>query len=68
MTEPVNIKLDEFVIEVEGVKISIAYLKELMYPTGDCLLNIKRVGDVLEFRRFDNAESAAKFFENRERV
>lgn len=64
MDEPLNIKLNEFVIEIEGVKMSIAFLRDVMRkPPSLSLLNFKRVGDLLEVRRYDTAEAATKFFE-----
>jgi hypothetical protein len=66
MTGEVNIKLTDYgVIEVEGLKITVAVVPSLVNPPTDRLFSFKRVGESMEVTQYTDAEGATKFFTNK---
>lgn len=55
------------IVVIRGLKFTNAILRQTLDdPPAKLLFNVRREGDMLVFRRFDDAEECAKFFKEQE--
>jgi len=62
----INISINEsepYVVTINGVRISLIVIPQLLKPKEDRLFSFRRQGDYLEVTEYQDAEAARRFYE-----